>query len=149
MISDQYILGPVRLKWVITLHVSDECLLDLLMYKHFEIISGGLVEITAWWRHQMETFSALLALCAGNSPVTDGFPSQWPMMRIFDVFFNLRLNKSLSKQSWGWWFETQSGSLWRHCNGNLSTDLARLIKLRTSLDCVPLGKTPVMQVQWY
>ena len=31
------------------------------------------------------------------------------------VFFDLRLNKRLSKQSWGWWFETQSGSLWRHC----------------------------------
>ena len=29
-----------------------------------------------WWRHQMETFSALLALCAGNSPVTGEFPSQ-------------------------------------------------------------------------
>ena len=34
----------------------------------------------------------------------------------FDVFFDLRLNKGLSKQSWGWWFETQSRSLWRHCN---------------------------------
>ena len=27
----------------------------------------------AWWRHQMETFSALLAICAGNSPVTSEF----------------------------------------------------------------------------
>ena len=41
----------------------------------------------SWWRHQMETFSALLALCAGNSPVTAEFPSQWPMTRSFDVFF--------------------------------------------------------------
>ena len=31
-------------------------------------------------------------------------------------FFDLRLNKRLSKQSWGWWFETQSRLLWRHCN---------------------------------
>ena len=31
-------------------------------------------------------------------------------------FFYLRLNKRLSKQSWGWWFETLSCSLWRHCN---------------------------------
>ena len=30
----------------------------------------------AWWRHQMETFSALLAICAGNSPATSEFPSQ-------------------------------------------------------------------------
>ena len=35
----------------------------------------------AWWRHQMETFSALLALCAGNSPVTGQFPSQRSMSR--------------------------------------------------------------------
>ena len=36
----------------------------------------------------------------------------------FDVLFDLRLNKRLSKQSWGWWFETQSRPLWRHCNSN-------------------------------
>ena len=71
---------------------------------------------TSWWRHQMETFSALLVLCAGNSPVPGEFPSQRPVMRSFDVFFDLRLNKRLSKQSWGWWFETLSRSLWRHCN---------------------------------
>ena len=40
-----------------------------------------------------------------------------PAMRSFDVFFDLRLNKQLSKQSWGWWFETPSRTLWRHCNG--------------------------------
>ena len=39
-----------------------------------------------------------------------------PMTRIFDVFFDLRLNKPLSKQSWGWWFKTRSHPLWRHCN---------------------------------
>ena len=44
------------------------------------------------------------------------FPTQRPVMRSFDVFFDLRLNKRLSKQSWGWWFETPSWSLWRHCN---------------------------------
>ena len=60
----------------------------------------------AWWRHQMETFSALLAICAGNSPVPGEFPTQRPVTRSFDVFFDLRLNTRLSKQSWGWWFET-------------------------------------------
>ena len=68
-----------------------------------------------WWRHQMETFSALLAICAGNSPVTGEFPAQRPVTRSFDVFFDLHLNKRLSKQSWGWWFETQLLSLWCHC----------------------------------
>ena len=72
--------------------------------------------VTPWWRHQMETFSALLAICAGNSPVPGEFPTQRPVTRSFDVFFDLRLNKQLSKQSWGWWLETLSRPLWRHRN---------------------------------
>ena len=68
-------------------------------------------------RHQMETFSALLAICAGNSSVPGEFPTQRPVMRSFDVYFDLRPNKRLSKHSWGWWFETQSRPLWRHRNG--------------------------------
>ena len=71
---------------------------------------------TTWWHHQMESFSALLALCAGNSPVSGEFPAQRPVTRSFDVFFDQRLNKRLNKQSWGWWFETPSRSLWRHHN---------------------------------
>ena len=51
----------------------------------------------------------------GNTPVTDEFPSQRPVTRGFDVFFDPRLNKQLSKQSWGWWFELPSRPLWRHC----------------------------------
>ena len=69
-----------------------------------------------WWRHQIETFSALLTICAGNSPVTGEFPTQRPVTRSFDVFIDLRLNKRLSKQCWGWWFETLSRPLWRHHN---------------------------------
>ena len=65
---------------------------------------------------QMETFSALLAICVGNSPVTGEFPPQRPVTRSFDVYFDLRPNKRLSKQSWGWWFETLSRPLWRHRN---------------------------------
>ena len=64
----------------------------------------------------METFSALLAICAGNSPVTGEFHAQRPVTRSFDVFFDLRPNKRLSKQWWGWWFETPSCPLWGHCN---------------------------------
>ena len=45
----------------------------------------------------METFSALLALCVGNSLVKGEFPSQKPVKRIFDIFFGLRLNERLSK----------------------------------------------------
>ena len=53
----------------------------------------------SWWRHQMETFSALLAICTGNSPVPGEFPAQRPVTRSFDVFFDLRLHKRLSKRS--------------------------------------------------
>ena len=81
--------------------------------------SGEITWNFTWWRHQMETFSALLALCAGNSPVSGEFPAQRPVARSFDVFFDLRLNKRLSKQSWGWWFETPSCPIWRQCNEGL------------------------------
>ena len=69
--------------------------------------------LSSWWRHQIETFSALLAICAGNSPVPGEFPTQ---RRSFDVFFDLRPNKRLSKHSLGWWIETLSPPLWRHLN---------------------------------
>ena len=69
-----------------------------------------------WWCHQMETFSVILALCVGNSPVASEFPSQRPVTRSFDVFFDLRLNK--------WWVNNRDardlrchrGPLWCHCN---------------------------------
>ena len=69
-----------------------------------------------WICHQMETFLASLALVCGELPVIDEFPTQRPVMRIFDVSFYLRLNKRLNKQSRHWWFGTPSRLLWRHCN---------------------------------
>ena len=60
------------------------------------------------WRHQMVAFSALLTICAGNSPVTGEFPAQRPVTQSFNVFFDLRLNKWLTKQWRRWWFETTS-----------------------------------------
>ena len=44
------------------------------------------------------------------------FHFQRPVTRSFDVFFDLRPNKRLSKQSWGWRFEKLSLQLWRHSN---------------------------------
>ena len=52
-----------------------------------------------------------------SAVVRGGFPSQRPVTWCFDVFFDLRVNKRLSKQSRRRWFETPSHSLWRHCNG--------------------------------
>ena len=73
----------------------------------------------SWWRHQMEAFSALLPLC-GEFTGPGEFPAQRPVTRSFDVFFDLRLNKRLGKQPWGWWFEAPSWSLWRQCNVQIS-----------------------------
>ena len=83
----------------------------------------------SWWSHQMETFSALLALCAKNSPVPGEFPSQRPVTWSSDVSFDLRLNKHWSKQWRGWWFETPSCSLWRHRNGKLKCHCIRLQRI--------------------
>ena len=71
------------------------------MEMHLKMLSDSkmLVIEFSWWRHQMEIYSALFALCAGNSPVTGEFPAQRPVTRSYDVFFDLRLNKRLSKQS--------------------------------------------------
>ena len=71
----------------------------------------------SWWRHQTEIFSALLAFCAGNSPVNGEFPAQRPVTQSFDLFFDLHTNKWLSKQWKRWWFEMPFCSLWHYCNG--------------------------------
>ena len=94
----------------------------------------------------METFSALLAICAGNSPVAGELPVQGPVTLSFDVFFYLRPNKRLGKQSWGWWFGTPSRALWRHCNGqhlrspvHFITRMVNYAKLArvSCLHCIP------------
>ena len=111
--------------WNHDLILSDKWVAGLLN----EILNGSVrsydkqmfVHSYSWWRYQMETFSALPAICAGNSPVAGEFPAQRPVTRSFDVFSDLRLNIRLSKQSWGWWFETPSRPLWRHCNVAITT----------------------------
>ena len=55
----------------------------------------------------MEAISALLAICAGNSPVIGEFPAWRPVKRSFDIFFDLHLNKRLSKRG-------EAGNLRRH-----------------------------------
>ena len=65
----------------------------------------------SWWRHQMETLSALLALCAWNSPVTSTRASD---AELWCFHWSGPEWTRLSKQSWGWWFETPSRPLRRH-----------------------------------
>ena len=72
-------------------------------------------------RHHMmtssngNTFRVTAHLC-GEFTGPGEFPSQKPVAWSFDVFFDLRPNKRLSKQWWGWLYETPSCPLWRHCN---------------------------------
>ena len=70
---------------------------------------------SSWWLIKLKHFPRHWPLF-GEFTVTGEFPSQRPVTRSFDVFFDLRLNKRLSKQSWVWWFETLSRPLWRPCN---------------------------------
>ena len=97
--------------------LSEPLMVSLLT--HICVTRPQWVKLTlrAWWRLQRKTCSALLTLCAGNSPVTSEFPSQRPVMQIFVVSFDQRLNKWLSKQWRCWWFQMPSPSLWCHCNG--------------------------------
>ena len=84
--------------------------------KRIKVCCREHAQTLSWWRHQMEIFSALLALCARNSSVTDEVPSQRPVTCSFGIFFDLRLNKCLNIQTRRWWFETPSRPLWSHCN---------------------------------
>ena len=98
-------------------HLSIFCnTLSVIMIMSMGVLIIRNMSSVTWWRHQMESFPALLALCAGDSPVTGEFPSQMLLRRSFGIFFHLRPNKRLSKQSRRRWFETPSWSLWRHCN---------------------------------
>ena len=70
-------------------------------------LSPNVVLYLPWWRHEMETFSALLAICAGNSPVTGEFPAQRPVT--WGLMFSLIC-------AWinGWVNNGEAGDLWRH-----------------------------------
>ena len=72
------------------------------------------------WSDMMTSSNGIIFRVTGPScgKFTGEFPSQRPVTRSFDVFFDMHLNKWLSKQSWGWWFETPSCPLWRHCDEN-------------------------------
>ena len=79
------------------------------------------------WKH----FPRYWPFCAGNSPVPGEFPTQRAVTRSFNIFFGLRLNKRLRKQSWGWWFETLSRPLLCHCNVVILFIMGNLYQLAT------------------
>ena len=101
-----YFLPPhVSMVTINSIFITTQCARrDLYNSTHIKTLVLHLKPKNSWWRHQMET------ICAGNP---GEFLAQRPVTRSFDVFwfFDLRLNKRLSKQSRGWWFETLSRPL--------------------------------------
>ena len=101
----------------------------------------------------MKTYSASLALCAGNSPVTGKFHSQRPVTLSFDVFFDQRLNKQLSKQKRCRWFETPLGWLWRHCNGMIDAthvghETSQIVLYASHIKVKDRKKIFLLALQW-
>ena len=96
--------------------------------------SGGVLKIISrkcWYLTMMSStngniFRVTGHLCGG---FTGEFPSQRPVTRNFAVCFDLCLDKRLSKQSRGWWFETPSRSLWRNCNAATKHDEAPTVRI--------------------
>ena len=72
------------------------------------------------WRIMMTSSNGnifrVTGLLCGEFTGPRWIPAQRPVTRSFEVSFDLHPNKQLSKQSWGWWSETPSSSLWRHRN---------------------------------
>ena len=107
MYSDVRLMRFFHLRWTFSPDIlSDFCLTTWYIKLKYNV----------WWRHQMETFSALLVICSRNSrhrwiPRTKASDAElWCFLWSAPV-------KRMSTQSWGRWFETPSRSLWRHCNG--------------------------------
>ena len=91
----------------------------------------------------METFSALLAICVGNSPVPVNSPhkDQWHgalMFSLISAWINGWVN-----QSRGWWFETKSCPLWRHCNAPCHPWPHWCVQCRVSTDYIVTPLQPL------
>ena len=84
-----------------------DCLIDCLGSTRLRVERPNMHDDVIKWK----IFHVTGPLC-GEFTGPGGFHTQRPVTRSFDVFFDLRLNKWLSKQPWGWWFETTSWSLW-------------------------------------
>ena len=114
--ADSLSIGPVQIHLNVNLiRFSKLIYFHLMEWFCCALFCYGHIVASDMMTSSNGTISALLSLCAGISPVTGEFPAQRPVTRSSDVFFDLLLNKRLSKQWWGWWFETPSRPSWRHC----------------------------------
>ena len=128
-----------------------------IQYGHPQIVSDAIRHISVLSQKKRNVYSSARVLhlfgilvTSSNGNVTGplfgeftdhrGFPLQRPMTRSFDVFFYLCLNKRLSKQSWGMWFETPSRSLWSHCN-DVHIGIVRSSIIIPAWECIFLMRT--------
>ena len=114
--------GP--LIWSYLLKIENDFVLkwyfnQCLYYRHpwtaFGICSSH--DHIAWWRQQMEKKILVSGHFCGEFTGHWWIPDTKPVLRSFGVFFHLRLNKRLSKQTSGRWFETPSHPLWCQLHG--------------------------------
>ena len=84
-------------------HISDDTMSHQIVFCHDEVT-------------KLKHFPRYRPFVRGIhwSPVNSTHKGQWRGALMFSLI--CALNKRLSKQSWGWWFETLLCSLWRHCN---------------------------------
>ena len=114
-------------------------------YSHFIILYFISSHITMMTSSNGNIFRVTGHLC-GEFTGPGEFLAQRPVTRSFDVFFDLRLNKRLRNQSWGWWFETQSRPLWRHCNAYTSQLTTSHLISSWLTSQTPISATPPAQI---
>ena len=120
MMTSQYgntfrIIGLLQGKFMVTVTLSfDICFVEILNTLVKKAIQFPLIHLMMTSSNG-NIFRVTGPLC-GEFTGPGEFPTQRPVTRSFDVFFDLRLNKRLSKQPRGWWFEMPSWSLWCQCN---------------------------------
>ena len=88
----------------------------IYVIKETSLLESSLLPVSDHVNNMMTSSNGNIFRVTGPFYLTGEFPTQRPATRSFTVFFDLRLNERLSKQSWGWCFETPSRCLRRHCN---------------------------------
>ena len=97
--------------------------------------------VSTWWRNRMETFSALRALCGGNSPVTGEFPSQRPVPRALMV-------SSICAWTNGWVNNRDAGDLRSHRAQYDVTVMSQKIAYDFYLQQMSPGSSPLQWKRW-
>ena len=107
--------GIVVYNWTNTFHSLTTRMFTLLLIAVIVTMRGKITQHddVIKWKHFPRYWPFVWGI--HRSPVFSPHKGQWRGALMFSLIW--ALNKRLSKQSWGWWFETPSCSLWRHCNG--------------------------------